>query len=96
MTARYGKLVTIFAATAIAACTTVTTDEGTLAELQQIVSARIHLLVRTVDIDVTYTNDKTYSIGNADDFTPNDQVRLRGDTTTVGIPNLRNRAMMGI
>jgi type IV pilus assembly protein PilW len=70
--------------------------DPTLAEIQQIVSTRVHLLVRAVEIDVAYTNGKTYSLGNAADFTPNDQFRRRVYTTTVGIPNLRNRALMGI
>jgi len=65
-------------------------DDPTLAELQNVVSARITLLARTVTPDRNYTDTRTYSVGNADDYTPNDAFHRRIYTVTVGIRNLRN------
>jgi type IV pilus assembly protein PilW len=67
----------------------------TLAEIQNVVSARIFLLARTTDIDVRYTNDKTYSISNAPDFTPGDSFHRRVFSTNVSIQNIRSLNMMG-
>jgi type IV pilus assembly protein PilW len=67
----------------------------TLADLQGIVSARIHLLARTTDADVRHTNQKTFSIGNAPDYTPNDSFHRRVYSTTVAIQNIRSMNMMG-
>jgi len=65
-------------------------------QLQTAVSARINLLARTTEEDRSYTDTKTYSLSNADDREPDDSFRRRVFTTTVGIPNLRSRSMMGI
>lgn len=67
----------------------------TLAEIQDVVSARIFLLARTVDIDTRYTNDKTYSISNAPDYTPGDSFHRRVFSTNVSIQNIRTLNMMG-
>jgi type IV pilus assembly protein PilW len=67
----------------------------TLAELQNVVSARIHLLARTTDVDVRHTNQKTFSIGNAPDYTPNDSFHRRVYSTTVAIQNIRSMNIMG-
>ena len=67
----------------------------TLADLQRVVSARIYLLARTTDIDVRHTNQKTYSIGNAPDYTPNDSFHRRVYSTTVAVQNIRSMNMMG-
>ena len=67
----------------------------TLADMQNIVSARIHLLARTTEIDVRHTNQKTFSIGNAPDYTPNDSFHRRVYSTTVAIQNIRSMNMMG-
>lgn len=67
----------------------------TLADLQAVVSARIYLLARTTDADVRYTNQKTFSIGNAADYTPNDSFHRRVYSTTVAIQNIRSMNMMG-
>ena len=67
----------------------------TLAELQNVVSARVYLLARTTDIDVRHTNQKTFSIGNAPDYTPNDSFHRRVYSTTVAIQNIRSMNMMG-
>ena len=67
----------------------------TLADLQDVVSARIHLLARTTDIDVRHTNQKTFSIGNAPDYSPNDSFHRRVYSTTVAIQNIRSMNIMG-
>lgn len=67
----------------------------TLTQIQDVVSARIFLLARTVDIDTRYTNDKTYSISNAPDFTPGDSYHRRVFSTNVSIQNIRSLNMMG-
>lgn len=67
----------------------------TLADMQGVVSARIYLLARTTDIDVRHTNQKTFSIGNAPDYTPNDSFHRRVYSTTVAIQNIRSMNMMG-
>ena len=63
--------------------------------MQDVVSARIFLLARTTDIDIRYTNQKTYSISNAPDYTPNDSFHRRVFSTTVSIQNIRSMNMMG-
>ena len=67
----------------------------TLADLQNAVSARIYLLARTTENDVRYTNQKTFSIGNAPDYSPNDSFHRRVYSTTVAIQNIRSMNMMG-
>ena len=67
----------------------------TLADLQGVVSARIFLLARTTEIDTRYTNQKTFSISNAPDFTPADSFHRRVFSTTVSIQNIRSMNMMG-
>jgi Tfp pilus assembly protein PilW len=69
--------------------------DPTLADMQSVVSARIFLLARTTDIDTRYTNDKTYSISNAPDFTPGDTFHRRVFSTNVSIQNIRSLNMMG-
>ena len=68
----------------------------TVAQMQTVVSARIFLLARTTDIDVRYTNNKTYSISNAPDFVPGDSFHRRVFSTSVSIQNVRSMTMMGI
>jgi len=70
------------------------TPSPTLAEMQNVVSARIFLLARTTEIDTRYTNDKQYSISNAADFTPNDSFHRRVFSTNVAIQNIRSINMM--
>jgi len=67
----------------------------TLAEIQDVVSARIFLLARTTDIDTRYTNEKTYSISNAPDYSPADDFHRRVFSTNVSIQNIRSLNMMG-
>ena len=70
------------------------TPSPTLAEMQNVVSARIFLLARTTEIDTRYTNDKVYSISNSPDFTPNDSFHRRVFSTNVAIQNVRSINMM--
>lgn len=67
----------------------------TLADLQNVVSARIYLLARTTDADVRHVNQKTFSIGNAPDYSPNDSFHRRVYSTTVAVQNIRSMNMMG-
>ena len=67
----------------------------TLAEIQNVVSARIFLLARTTDIDTRYTNEKTYSISNSGNFSPDDSFHRRVFSTNVSIQNIRSMNMMG-
>lgn len=66
-----------------------------LTEIQNVVAARIFLLARTTDIDTRYTNDKTYSISNAADYSPDDSFHRRVFSTNVSIQNIRSLNMMG-
>ena len=67
----------------------------TLAQMQDVVAARIFLIGRTTEIDTRYTNTKTYSISNAPDLTPNDSFHRRVFSTSVSIQNIRTLNMMG-
>jgi type IV pilus assembly protein PilW len=70
-------------------------SDPTLGELQTAVSARISVLARSADRDLQYTNDKTYRIGNAPDFTPADNYYRRVFTVTVNIPNQQSLRLIG-
>lgn len=81
-----------------------TTDDGnpntfvsnpTLVQLQDVVSARIYLLARTTEIDVSYTNDKTYTVSNAPAYTPADSFHRHVFATNVTIQNIRSMNVMG-
>jgi len=76
-----------------------TTEDGTpdtfipsptLAEMQNVVTARVFILARTTNIDTRYENDKTYSISNSPDFLPNDSFHRRVFSTNVTIQNIRS------
>lgn len=68
----------------------------TLVDLQNIVSARVSLLARTTEIDTRYQNDKTYSISNAGDYSPDDNFHRRVVSTTVSVQNIRSLNAMGL
>jgi hypothetical protein len=68
----------------------------TLAELQNVVSARVALLARTTEIDTRYENDKTYTLSNADPYAPADSFHRRVVSMTVGIQNIRSLNAMGL
>jgi len=66
-----------------------------LAQMQNVVAARIFLIGRTTEIDTRYTNTKTYAISNAPAFVPNDSFHRRVFSTSVAIQNIRTMNMMG-
>jgi type IV pilus assembly protein PilW len=68
----------------------------TAAQMETTVSVRLYMLARTVDPDRGYTNDKTYAFSNAVVFAPDDSFRRRVYTTTVSVPNVRNRMLVGL
>lgn len=68
----------------------------TLAEIQDVVSARVFLLARTRDMDRRHTDPKTYSISNAPDYTPADNYHRRVYQVTVTVHNLRNLRRLGV
>jgi len=81
-----------------------TTDDGfanvympdpNLVELQDVVGARISLLVRSSEPDARYENDKTYVLSNAFPYSPQDKFHRRVVSTTVGIQNIRSLNAMG-
>ena len=70
--------------------TSATIDED---NVDEIVSARIYILVRSPDIDASYTNTKTYDLGSSSYNPVDDQYYRRVFSTTVllrNIVNLRN------
>ena len=64
--------------------------------MQSVVTAHIFLVARTTEIDTRYTNDKTYSVGNAPDFTPDDSFHRRVFSISVSIRNIRNLSIMSL
>ena len=69
--------------------------DPTLEQMQTVVSARIFVLARTLDNDIRYDNEKTYTVSNAVPFVPNDQFHRRVVSTTVTIQNIRSLNAMG-
>jgi type IV pilus assembly protein PilW len=66
----------------------------TLAEMQNVVTARVFILARTTAIDTRYDNDKTYSISNSPDFLADDSFHRRVFSTNVTIQNVRSMNKM--
>lgn len=66
----------------------------TLAQMQSAVAARIFVLARSAEEDAHYTNEKTYSISNAPDYTPADGYYRRVFSIHVGLSNLRSLRML--
>lgn len=64
-------------------------------EMQDVVTARIFLLVRTTARDTRYENETTYSVSNAPDYAPADGFHRRILSTSVTIRNVRSLNMMG-
>lgn len=70
-------------------------DNPTTSQLQsRLVSVRLHLLMRSVEPDFNYTNNKTYSLGNLTSYAPGDNFYRRVYTTTVLVRNTRNLRCM--
>jgi type IV pilus assembly protein PilW len=67
----------------------------TITDMQDVVAARIFLVAHTTDIDTRYTNDKTYSVSNSENFEPDDSFHRRVFSTSVSIQNIRSMNMMG-
>lgn len=67
----------------------------TIAQMQTVVSARIFIQARTLENDIRYENDKTYTVSNAAPFVPNDGFRRRVESMTVTIQNIRSLNAMG-
>ncbi len=67
----------------------------TTAQLDEAVSVRIYLLGRSVDADYSYTNGKTYNLGNASSYSPGDHYYRRVYTTTILLRNPTNLNRMG-
>jgi prepilin-type N-terminal cleavage/methylation domain-containing protein len=65
-------------------------------QMSQVVSAKIYLLVRSENSDLSYLNNKFYTLSNAAPFAPNDNFYRRTFSTTVGIRNLRNLNRLGL
>jgi type IV pilus assembly protein PilW len=70
--------------------------EAEMELMEQTVSVKVYMLARTADVDRAYTNDKTYAFSNAAIPPPNDSFRRRVYTTTVSVPNVRNRMLTGL
>jgi len=66
-----------------------------LDQMQGVVSARVMLLARSTNQDTRYTNDKTYTVGNAQAYAPGDNFHRRVFSTTVTIQNIRSLNAMG-
>jgi type IV pilus assembly protein PilW len=65
-------------------------------QMQTVVAARIFLLVRSVDADFGYNNDKSYNLSNAPTYTPADTFHRRVMSLTVGIKNTRAMVVLGL
>lgn len=57
-------------------------------DLSRLVSVRIQLLMRTIDPDVGYRDDRTYSVGDKPDYTPGDRFHRRVYAATVLVRNV--------
>jgi type IV pilus assembly protein PilW len=60
-----------------------------------LVSARVYVLARTLRPDPTYTNDKTYTLGDRVVGPFNDRFYRRVFTTTVMVRNVKNLQRLG-
>jgi prepilin-type N-terminal cleavage/methylation domain-containing protein len=67
----------------------------TLAQLQQVASARILVLGRSVRMDPSYTNPKTYQLSNEPAYTPNDNFYRRVFSSTIVVRNVNNMRRLG-
>ena len=68
----------------------------TLTQMQQAISARVYLLVRTVEADFSYTDARSYAVSNAPAYAPGDNFHRRLYEITVPVYNLRNFRRLGI
>jgi type IV pilus assembly protein PilW len=63
------------------------------ADLMRTVSVRIYLLMRTLNEDVGYQDDRTYSISNRPDYTPADRFHRRIYASTVTVRNVNSNRL---
>ena len=75
-------------------------NDFTVNNLDRAVSLRLYLLMRAIDIDVGYTDERTYTLGNtaAGSYQVgpfNDRFHRRVYTTTVAMRNLANLRQLG-
>jgi type IV pilus assembly protein PilW len=68
----------------------------TLTQMQQVISARVYLLARTLDEDFAYSDPRSYAVSNAPAYNPNDNFHRRLYQVTVRMPNRRNLLRLGI
>ena len=66
----------------------------TVTDLTQVVSAKVHLLIRSSTQDPGYTNPKTYQLGDVTYAAFNDNYYRRVLSTTVGLRNPTNLALL--
>ena len=66
------------------------------ADLEAVISVQVHVLARTAAADRSYVNNKTFLLSNAAPYAPADSFRRRVFSTTVSVPNIRGRALLGI
>ena len=59
-------------------------------QLTQTVSVRIYLLMRSINVDVGYTDDRTYTVSNSGAVTPADRFHRRVFSSTVMVRNMTN------
>lgn len=60
------------------------------ADRTRTVSVRIYLLMRTTNLDVGYTDDRTYTVSNKPAYTPADRFHRRIYSSTVMVRNVNN------
>ena len=69
-------------------------SKPTAAEMQQAVSARIYVLVRSVSIDPLYDSTKSYVLGDLTVAAANDNFYRRVFSTTLQLRNPANLALL--
>lgn len=64
-------------------------------QMQTVVSAKIYVLARSIESDIKYTNEKSYSISNAPLYEPNDNFYRRVFSIVVSMRNLKSLRILG-
>jgi type IV pilus assembly protein PilW len=63
------------------------------ADLMRTVSVRIYLLMRTLNEDVGYRDERTYSVSNSPNYTPGDRFHRRIYASTVTVRNVNGNRL---
>jgi type IV pilus assembly protein PilW len=71
-----------------------TLQNAALADANEVVSARIHILARSIRPSPVYVNTKTYNMANTGAYTPNDNFYRRIISTTVMIRNVQGTNLL--